>query len=182
MNPDRKIEFHLKHNFQNKKMVIHASVWQRDERHRGAEVGKQSGATVGGGEGCRCGREPSSRNEGNSCLWQVPMTGGGWPGGDWACQGPTLRCSKPSVLNWGLSAHRCILGLPWALQPSRGPMGLPWDSSQGNPVVKGRCSGGGHPERDTCSLTIFNPVGPAAFQEVPAHCGQAVREDSRFKA
>ena len=132
LNPDRKIEFHLKHNFQNKKMVIHASVWRRDERHRGAEVGKQSGSTVGGGEGCRCGREPSSRNEGNSCLWQVPMTGGGldlgphpggdWPGGDWACQGPTLRCSKPCVLNWGSSAHRCILGLPWALQPSRGPM------------------------------------------------------------
>ena len=50
-----------------------------------------------------------------------PHPGGGWPGGDWTCQGPTLRHNRPSVLNWGSLAHRCILGLPWALRPSRGP-------------------------------------------------------------
>lgn len=69
-------------------MVVHASAW-RNERHRGAEVGRKGkqvpllGVRGGcGGRGCyRGGREPGSSGMGGEqeqLSWQVPMASGAW--------------------------------------------------------------------------------------------------------
>lgn len=145
----------------------------KNERHRGAEVGrkrKQFGTAgvkeeVSGGGVSQSGRAwLQGWGNRNSCLWQVPMASGalsqatcrwGLARKGWTCQGPTLRPNEyPSAGGWLAWVHSgSPAGSCW---PSRGPrVGL----QPGKPSDQGRVNR--RPSWEvTCSLTHLQLVDP----------------------
>lgn len=172
LNHNRKFEYHLKHNFQNKKKFVHASVWRRDEGQRG-ETGlccwAEGRGQRDGDRAWLLGVEGQSRAEAQDGAPAVAVQEGALHVGD------MLGHSGPSALHRGLSAHRWHLGPHMGTTAQQGPrVGL----QPGEPSGQGLR---GRVERDTGFLTLVKPVGPTALQKTPAYCGQAARTDFRFK-